>query len=101
MSLEYALLFLVCDPRLLIYRLTTFLPRVSPAYAVFMLFFSCMYQHNKKQYYLGLYIVESVQQSLEKKFGKAGATIPSTPSESFKKRMGVSRTSNLLPDHVI
>jgi len=33
---------------------------------------------------------ESVQQSLEKKFGKAGGTIPITPSDLFEKRMGVS-----------
>jgi len=33
---------------------------------------------------------ESVQQSLEKKFGKAGGSIPITPSDSFEKRMGVS-----------
>jgi len=42
-----------------------------------------------------LRIVESVQQSLEKKFGKAGGTIPITPSESFERRMGVSRTTDL------
>jgi len=34
------------------------------------------------------YLLESVQQSLEKKFGKAGGTIPITPSESFERRMG-------------
>jgi len=33
---------------------------------------------------------ESVQKSLEKKFGKAGGSIPITPSDSFEKRMGVS-----------
>jgi len=33
---------------------------------------------------------ESVQQSLEKKFGKAGGSIPITPSDLFEKRMGVS-----------
>lgn len=34
------------------------------------------------------YLLESVQQSLEKKFGKAGGTIPITPSDLFEKRMG-------------
>lgn len=34
------------------------------------------------------YLLESVQQSLEKKFGKAGGTIPITPSDSFERRMG-------------
>ena len=33
---------------------------------------------------------ESVQQSLEKKFGKAGGSIPIIPSDLFEKRMGVS-----------
>lgn len=33
---------------------------------------------------------ESVQQSLEKKFGKAGGSIPISPSDLFEKRMGVS-----------
>ena len=35
-------------------------------------------------------LTESVQQSLEKMFGKAGGRIPVTPSEAFEKRMGVS-----------
>ncbi|ESN91383.1 hypothetical protein HELRODRAFT_70241, partial [Helobdella robusta] len=34
------------------------------------------------------YLLESVQQSLEKTFGKTGGTISITPSESFLKRMG-------------
>lgn len=33
--------------------------------------------------------IESVQHSLEKKFGKAGGTIPITPSDRFERRMGV------------
>lgn len=37
------------------------------------------------------FAAESVQQSLEKKFGKAGGTIPITPSERFERRMGVSK----------
>ena len=36
---------------------------------------------------------ESVQQSLEKKFGKAGGSIPISPSYLFEKRMGVSMDS--------
>ena len=35
-------------------------------------------------------LIESVQQSLEKKFGKTGGSIPITPSDLFEKRMGVS-----------
>jgi glutamate dehydrogenase (NAD(P)+) len=34
------------------------------------------------------YLLESVQHSLEKKFGRAGGTIPITPSERFERRMG-------------
>jgi glutamate dehydrogenase (NAD(P)+) len=34
------------------------------------------------------YLLESVQQSLERMFGKAGGHIPITPSERFEKRMG-------------
>jgi glutamate dehydrogenase (NAD(P)+) len=34
------------------------------------------------------YLLESVQQSLEKKFGKAGGSIPIIPSERFERRMG-------------
>jgi glutamate dehydrogenase (NAD(P)+) len=34
------------------------------------------------------YLLESVQHSLEKKFGKAGGTIPITPSDRFERRMG-------------
>ena len=33
---------------------------------------------------------ESVQQSLERKFGKNGGKIPITPSESFETRIAVS-----------
>ena len=36
-----------------------------------------------------------MQQSLEKKFGKAGGTIPITPSEGFERRMGVSKATDL------
>lgn len=34
------------------------------------------------------YLLESVQQSLERMFGKAGGNVPITPSEAFEKRMG-------------
>jgi len=34
------------------------------------------------------HLLESVQQSLEKKFGKSGGSIPVTPSAAFEKRMG-------------
>jgi glutamate dehydrogenase (NAD(P)+) len=34
------------------------------------------------------YLLESVQQSLERMFGKATGSIPITPSERFEKRMG-------------
>ena len=35
------------------------------------------------------FCAESVQQSLERMFGKAGGNVPITPSEAFEKRMGV------------
>ena len=34
---------------------------------------------------------ESVQQSLERMFGKAGGRIPITPTPEFERAMGVSR----------
>lgn len=34
------------------------------------------------------HLLESVQQSLEKKFGKSGGSIPVTPSPAFEQRMG-------------
>jgi glutamate dehydrogenase (NAD(P)+) len=34
------------------------------------------------------HLLESVQQSLEKKFGKGGGSIPITPTPDFEKRMG-------------
>ncbi len=36
------------------------------------------------------FITESVQQSLERKFGKNGGKIPITPSEAFESRIAVS-----------
>ena len=37
-----------------------------------------------------LFSPESVQKSLERKFGKQGGTIPIVPSEQFEKRISVS-----------
>jgi glutamate dehydrogenase (NAD(P)+) len=34
------------------------------------------------------HLLESVQESLERRFGRVGGRIPITPSESFAKRMG-------------
>lgn len=37
-----------------------------------------------------LTFTESVQKSLERKFGKQGGTIPIQPSDEFEKRISVS-----------
>lgn len=41
-----------------------------------------------------LFTTESVQQSLERMFGKAGGSIPITPSAAFEEKMGVSYLSS-------
>lgn len=45
------------------------------------------YESCKKDHTYIIFIAESVQESLERRFGRVGGRIPVTPSESFQKRI--------------
>lgn len=59
------------------------------AYAIICQFDLCTYCHIVSYCTLKIsfLILESVQESLERRFGRVGGRIPVTPSEAFQKRI--------------
>lgn len=46
-------------------------------------------------------VTESVQQSLERIFGRGGGNIPITPSDAFEQRMGVSTSHSVKTEKIV